>query len=400
MSNMFRSKVRKIGFRILALVGLSVAIVVIAFGQFYASREEQTVRALSERDMQRLMETVIRSIESIMLPGQAAIAQSFAERLKTVPDVVDFRIMRADGTEAFRDNQTLNSVNARLDTETFPLREREEVVRILSADDSNLRQAMDPDRRSLVSFEQTDADGSRLLTFIYAIPNRGACSRCHGAERPYLGAIKLSASMSAIDAKVKRTHQETWIATAVSVALLLVVLGAMIHRSVIRPIQSVTRAMERAAGGDLKQAVPVPGNDEIGQMAHSFNVMLERLHSVYTGLRLEQDKLNTVIQSTGEGVVVTDGSGSIVLVNDAAVRLLGKRRERIVEDGFMKLLDNSEVVKTLLERQTGPMPTPYKIAYKGRTLRVTAATIRAQDGHTIGSAALLRDITPDPADVQ
>lgn len=391
--------IRRIGHRILALVGVTVAAVLIAFGQFHASRQEQTIRALSERDVQRLMDTVIHSIESIMLPGQAAIAQSFAERLKTVPDVVDFRIVRTDGNEAFRDNQTLNKVNEKLreklGTDIFPSRFREEVVSVLPAGDSNLQRAMSTRQGNLVSYKHRDAEGARVVDFIYAIPNQPSCHGCHGADRARLGAVKVSVSMAAFDAKVASTQAEIWVATGVALALVMLLLGVLVHRSVVRPIQAVTQGMERASMGDLKQAVPVPGEDELGQMAQSFNIMMQRLHDSHAGLRMEQDKLNTVLQSTGEGVVLTDGSGAIVLVNEAAVELLGKRRERIIEEGFTRLLDNSAIVETLLARQTsGQAPTPYKVGYKGRTLRVSAATIHAKDGRAIGSAALLRDITP------
>lgn len=394
MPNISKIKLRKIGTRILALVGACVAIVVITFGQIYAVRQEETIRALSERDMQRLMESVTRSLESIMLPGQASLAQSYAERLKTVPDVVDFRIMRSDGNEAFRDNRTLEAVNARLGSRAFALREREAVVPVLPAADPNLRAAMEPARHDLVSYEEPRLGGPRQLTFIHAIPNQAACQGCHGAERPFLGVVKLTASMEAVDAMMAAARRDTWFATGAALLLALVLVGAMIRRSVVRPIAAVTAAMRRAAEGNLDQVVPVPGDDEIGQMAESFNTMMARLNELYQGLKLEQDKLNTVIQSTGEGVVVTDATGRIVLVNEAAVQLLGKRRERIVTDGFHKLLDNPEIVETLLQRQTSAVPSPFKVSYKGRALRVIAATIHAKDGTPIGSAALLRDITP------
>lgn len=393
MPEIFRIKSRKIGFRILALVGACVAIVVVTFGQIYAVRQEQTIRALSERDMQRLMESVIRSIESIMLPGQASLAQAFAESLKTVPDVVDFRIMRTDGNEAFRDNRTLEAVNAKLSGPVFALREREAVVPVLPTADQHLKAAMEPARHNLVSYEESRPGEARQLTFIYAIPNKDACHACHGAERPFLGGVKLTASMNAVDTMMAEERRDTWFATGAALVLALLLVGGLIRRSVVRPIEAVTAAMRRAAEGDLDQVIPVPGEDEIGQMAKSFNIMVARLNEIYQGLRLEQDKLNTVIQSTGEGVVVTDATGQIVLVNDAAVELLGKRRERIIEDGFKKLLDNPEIVETLLQRQTSVAPRPFKISYKGRVLRVIAATIRAKDGTPTGSAALLRDIT-------
>lgn len=394
MPDIPKIKLRKIGSRIMALVGTCVAIIVITFGQIFAVRQEETIRALSDRDMQRLMESVTRGIEGIMLPGQASLAQSYAERLKTVPDVVDFRIMRSDGNEAFRDNHTLEAVNARLGRQAFAPHEREAVAPVLPATDPHLRAAMEPKPHDLVSYEEPHPGGTRQLTFIHAIPNQTACHGCHGAERPYLGAVKLTASMEAVDAMMAKARRDTWIATSAALILALVLVGAMIRRSVVQPIEAVTAAMQRAAEGNLDQVVPVPGNDEIGQMAESFNIMMARLNELYQGLKLEQDKLNTVIQSTGEGVVVTDATGRIVLVNDAAVHLLGKRRERIMADGFHKLLDNPEIVETLLQRQTSAAPSPFKVSYKGHALRIIAATIHAKDGTPIGSAALLRDITP------
>jgi PAS domain S-box-containing protein len=384
---------RKIGHRILALVALGFAVTAIGFAQFNAEREARTLRELGARDTERLLQSVIRSLESIMLPGQAALAQSFAGRLKDVPDVLEFRILRADGSEAFLDNATLNAVNTRLGAATFAPRAGESKALVLPRDDEHLRRVMDPATRGLVSYETRAADGARVVNYLYAIPAQAACAGCHGAERPHLGAFKLSVSMAAIDGQIAATHRDVWLGTAGALGVLLLVAGLLIHTSVVRPIRAVTQAMERASRGDLRQAVPVPGEDEVGQMADSFNVMLMRLDELYAGLRRERDKLTTVIDSTGDGVVVTSGAGNIVFVNEAAMRLLGKRRERIVEDGFLRLLDEPKIMGELLARQSEP-PVPYRIGYKARTLRVTAATIRSRDGQSIGSAALLRDITP------
>ncbi len=387
---------RNIGHRILLVVTVVLGIAAAAIGHFYAARGAETIAEHGAREAQRLLESVTRSIESIMLPGQGALAQSYAERLKSLPDVVDFRIMRVDGNEAFRDNATIEEVNARLGARAFQPRPGEEVSRVAQPGDEHLARALDPGTRKLVSYETRGADDSRIMNFIYAIPAQAGCTGCHDARKTHLGAIKLSVSMANIDQRIAATQREGWALAAAALAAVLLLLGLMLHASVVRPIQAVTRAMQRAAGGDLKQAVPVPGRDELGEMANSFNVMMERLHCLYAGLREEQDKLTTVIQSTGEGVVVSNGAGDIVLVNDAVVRLLGKRRERIIEEGFLKLLDDPKIVGDLLARQT-EVPVPYKVGYKGRTLRVTAATIYAQNGERIGSAALLRDITPPEA---
>jgi signal transduction histidine kinase len=47
--------------------------------------------------------------------------------------------------------------------------------------------------------------------------------------------------------------------------------------SVVRPIEAMTRATVRIAGGDLDVTVPAERDDELGQMAQSFNAMTARL---------------------------------------------------------------------------------------------------------------------------
>lgn len=393
MNRLLRLRIRKVGHRIVAVVALGFVVTAVGFGQLNAAREARTLREMGARDSERLLQSVIRSLESIMLPGQAALAQSFAERLKGVPDVLEFRVLRTDGTEAFRDNATVSEVNARLGSPTFDLRAAEASSPVLATADPHLRAAIAPGGRDLVSYETQAADGSRVMNYVYAIPAQAACTGCHGAAKPYLGAFKLSVSMAATDAQIAAGHRDAWLGTAGALAVVLLIVGLLIHRSVVRPIQLVTQAMERASRGDLRQAVPVPSEDEVGQMADSFNVMLIRLDELYAGLRREQDKLTTVINSTGDGVIVTNATGTIVFVNEAAIGLLGKRRERIVEEGFLRLLEDPKIIADLLARQSEP-PVPYKVGYKGRTLRVIAASIRSKEGQPIGSAALLRDITP------
>lgn len=384
---------RRIAHRILAVVAAVFAVTAAVLGHLSAARQAETITELSASDTRRLLESVVGSIESIMLPGQGALAQSYAERLKHVPDVVDFRILRPDGSEAFLDNATIREVNARLGAERFALRPREETPRPAQAGAEHLSRALAPGSGTLVSYESQAADHSRVVNFIYAIPSQQACAGCHGAQNRHLGALKLSVSMATADARIAAAQRDVWIATGLALVAVLLIVGALLHTGVVKPIQAVTGAMRRAAEGDLEQAVPVPSRDEVGQMAESFNIMAVRLRRLYDGLRDEQNKLATVIQSTGEGVVVTNGAGEIVLVNEAAVRLLGKRRERIIEDGFHNLLDDPKIVTDLLARQ-GETPAPYKVGYKGRTLRVTAATIHSKKAERLGSAALLRDITP------
>ncbi|MBI2866228.1 MAG: HAMP domain-containing protein [Chloroflexi bacterium] len=50
-----------------------------------------------------------------------------------------------------------------------------------------------------------------------------------------------------------------------------------VARSVVGPVGALTAAAQRIAGGDLAQTIPPQGEDEIGRLAHSLEVMRSRL---------------------------------------------------------------------------------------------------------------------------
>lgn len=73
-------------------------------------------------------------------------------------------------------------------------------------------------------------------------------------------------------AYLQRTNQALTLA-ALAAAALAVVIGLLLARSVVRPLQALTRATERMADGDLEQRVNITSQDEIGELAKSFNRM-------------------------------------------------------------------------------------------------------------------------------
>lgn len=382
---------RSLKYQILAAVGLSVAAGIFTLAQHMMESQERAILAQNEETVHRLTESVIGGLQSVMLAGYAHIAQDYAMRLKSVPDVIDFRILRTDGTEAFRDNATIGNVNQRRGEEQFVPRSAEENAQVLSKDHSALRELLALDGNKLVSYPDHDAQGGPARTYLDGIPNLNLCFKCHGSNHKLRGIIKLTMSLQPVENEIRKTRNETMLGAGIAIVAVLLLTGWMVGSSVLRPIERVTKAMGRAAGGDLEQQVPVVADDEIGQMARSFNTMTAELKRSYAGLKIEQDKLTTIILSAGEGIVVTDRDGEVVLANPAAERLLGKPLEAIVRGGFLDLLDDRDAMQARLERGTVSDPEP--LPYNDRLLAVSAATISTAEGEPIGSAALIRDVT-------
>ena len=76
-----------------------------------------------------------------------------------------------------------------------------------------------------------------------------------------------------LSSALKKSLLPTTLIASGAAILLAVILAAIL----VSPIQQLTGAADRIAGGDLSQRVPVKGKDEINQLALSFNQMADSL---------------------------------------------------------------------------------------------------------------------------
>lgn len=378
----------RIRYRILLVVGIATTVGLIATITFYSRHQERTLLAQNEATMGKLSDTVAAGLHSVMLAGSADIAQAFAERLKRVPEVTEFNILRIDGAEAFRDNKTIAEVNARRGEEQFFARDREELVQVMKTDDADLRRAVETLKP--VAIYNQDGAGNRQLVFLAPLENQSVCYKCHGRSQSVRGVMRMATTLASVEHDILRARQESLVLFAVALVATVLLTGYMLGRIVVRPIEKVTDAMDRVSGGDLEHQVAERSSDELGRMGASFNQMTRDLQSTYRNLRREQDKLTTVIETATEGIIVTDASGSVVLVNPAAALLLGKPWEELVVADFYELLDDRSFIEHCL--QSG---SPENISYKQRNLQVHATVIHADREHIVGSVALIRDITEE-----
>ncbi|MBF0421712.1 MAG: diguanylate cyclase [Magnetococcales bacterium] len=181
------------------------------------------------------------------------------------------------------------------------------------------------------------------------------------------------------------------IVVVLSLALTLLIL--YVRHSVVYPVSRISIAMERMALGDLDHRVPEMGGDELGDMARVFNQMCQQLKNAHMSLEQERDKLNTILLGAQEGIVSTDASGAVALVNPSAEALLGKSRQQIVDGGFLNLLDDPEFLSS--STRLAGIDTPSTVVYNEKILNIQVASIHNIQGGLIGTMALLRDVTAE-----
>ena len=120
----------------------------------------------------------------------------------------------------------------------------------------------------------------------------------------------------------------TIIVEALLVGLLIsVLLAVLLSKTLVIPIQRLTRAANRMAQGDFSERIPVQAADEIGVLTETFNDMAARLHDTLLVIENERNKLSTVFLHMTDGIVAFSGEGAVIQYNPAAERFLAVELE-------------------------------------------------------------------------
>ena len=97
-----------------------------------------------------------------------------------------------------------------------------------------------------------------------------------------------------------------------SLALFIVLMVAtawIVNRLVRQPINNLIRTSQVIAGGDLTQTIPVHSDDELGQLARSFNTMVDSLNELVLQIQQSSTALaNEVAASAGSLSHIADST--------------------------------------------------------------------------------------------
>ena len=119
-------------------------------------------------------------------------------------------------------------------------------------------------------------------------------------------------------------------ALAVLLGLLFAMWAALFSaQRILSPISELARGIEAVAVGEYSQRLPAGRRDELGQLVHSYNDMIERLANArYVAetrrLTIEQQHtyLHTVLEHLSSGVISVDDRNEVITANRAAGSIL------------------------------------------------------------------------------
>src|SRR4029453_10110862 len=87
--------------------------------------------------------------------------------------------------------------------------------------------------------------------------------------------------MSGVDSSVALLIRALLVVGAVVLVLMLII-GWVIIRRDLRPLQQITGTAERISAGDMSQRVGVRNdNSEVGRLGHAFDAMLDQIQAAF-----------------------------------------------------------------------------------------------------------------------
>ena len=128
-----------------------------------------------------------------------------------------------------------------------------------------------------------NAGGTRVLGIITPIENRPTCSNaaCHAhpAEQQVLGVLDTDLSLAKADVQIAESTRRMILYTGCALLLITLLTWFFVWRVVAVPVRALERGTERLKAGDLGFQLDVNSDDEIGELADSFNEMSRQLQS-------------------------------------------------------------------------------------------------------------------------
>jgi two-component system, OmpR family, phosphate regulon sensor histidine kinase PhoR len=166
----------------------------------------------------------------------------------------------------------------------------------------------------------------------------------------------------------------------IGVVLLLAVVGCLVGiaiHHVFRPIPRLTERVEAFLQHQTWTSAPT-GPGELGRLTGAVAALAGEASHWSAELTLYRDRLQSVLDSMGTGVVVSDNDGRVELINPAARELLG------IDPGAAALA--VPVARPISNGQAFQ-------ATNGRVINAISTPIRRHDGETLGLVTVLEDMT-------
>ncbi len=345
---------KKIGFRLIFVVGLTALIIIGVYSYFNIRSQTNMLLAEVERHANQLSEAVKNGTRYDMLYNQRDRIHQIISTMGQGANIKDIRILNKEGeviysphTEDIGKMLDKNAEScyachaANKPLESISIKERTRIYRI-------------------------HPDSARIIGIINPIYNEESCWKadCHAHPKnaKILGVLDVTMSLEEVDKEIVKSEIQEMLFALISILSIGIIISIFVKRWVDKPVQELVKGTNKVAIGELNYTIKQTGNDELGVLAKSFNNMTKKLNEMRLQL-FQSEKLASIGQLAAGVAHEINNPLTGVLTYSSFLLKRTKDNPEFQEDLNVIVRETKrsrEIVKSLLDfsRQSTPKKNP------------------------------------------
>ena len=202
---------------------------------------------------------------------------------------------------------------------------------------------------------------------------------------------------------LKTPIKNSYILTLLLITLVIIFaatwFGLYLAKGITVPIQQLAEGTHAVAQGNWDYQIEASGDDEIGTLVDSFNGMTRDLKQMTFEIERRGRYMETLLANVNAAVIAVDAGGQITAWNKAAERMfgingaeaLGHSQERIFAAEQLKPM--GEIMENVKDGESVEKELSISLPDRVLTVVANAATLRDDDGRSLGVMVFVEDIT-------
>ncbi|MET3506017.1 two-component system histidine kinase PnpS [Halalkalibacter oceani] len=195
-------------------------------------------------------------------------------------------------------------------------------------------------------------------------------------------------------------NQTIWGILAISFSVAFIIIVAVTYRvanQMISPIESATAVANELAEGNYKARTSEGRKDEIGQLTRSINVLAHNLEQMTTRYQTQQERLETLIENMGSGLILINVRGDITLMNRTCRDIFQENTDLWINQLYHDVIKHKELNKIVqaifITEKKQRKQVHFVVQQEIRHFDIYAAPIMSRNDRLTGIALVLHDIT-------
>ncbi|WP_080844465.1 two-component system histidine kinase PnpS [Cytobacillus gottheilii] len=152
--------------------------------------------------------------------------------------------------------------------------------------------------------------------------------------------------------QVQDAYRQIWWTLSISLGAALFIIILLVTRitsNYTQPIESATKVAIELAKGNYRARTYEDPLNETSMLSNSINILARNLQEMVKSQEIQQDRIETLIENMGSGLVLIDSKGYINLINRSYKEIFQVSSSFYLHKLYYEVMDNNELTSMVEE---------------------------------------------------